>query len=82
MTSHDIMDQLEKWGYRSVKISDEGTGRISIITEETLSKHQQEQIEASMPAGTSVFFTVSSKIKANCPRQLEKWFRDTKRYMK
>lgn len=82
MTTHDLMDQLEKWGYRSVKINDDGIGRIGITTDSALPKHQQEQLEASMPAGVMLNFTVAIKAQQPVPKQLEKWYRDCQRYMK
>jgi hypothetical protein len=82
LTTHELMDQLEKWGYKTVKISDEGTGRIGITTNEALSRSQQDQLEACMPAGTRIIFTVSIKKAETVPPQLEKWYRDTQRYLK
>lgn len=82
MTTHDVMDLIEKWGYKSVKISDDGIGRVNITTETPLTKPEQRQIEACMPAGVIVLFTTSIKTAQPVPKQLEKWFNDTKRYMK
>lgn len=82
MTTHDIMDLIEKWGYKSVKISDDGVGRINIITSEPLTKPEQRQVEACMPPGVIVLFTTNVKSQAAVPKQLEKWFNDTRRYVK
>ena len=81
MTTHEMMNQLERWGHRSCKISDEGTGRISIITESPLTVQQKEQIEASVNPGVKVFFTTNTA-NIPMPKGLEKWARDTKKYLK
>ena len=81
MTTHDMMNQLERWGFKGCKISDDGTGRIGITTESPLNVQQKEQIEASVPAGVRVSFTTSSA-SIPMPKGLEKWARDAKKYMK
>ena len=82
MTTHDIMDLLEKYGHKSAKINDDGIGRISISTETPLSLSERQHIEARMPAGVIVMFTTALKAVQPVPKQLEKWFSDCKCYMK
>jgi hypothetical protein len=82
MTTHDIMDLLEKQGYKQCEIRDEGTGRITIITPYKVQTSTQQQIEASMPAGVMVTFVTTAPYTMYAPPSLEKWFKEAKRYMK
>ena len=69
-------------GHKSCEIRDDGTGRINVITSEALTRHQQEQIEASSPAGVTVLFTIKVKAQLSVPKGLEKWARDTAKEIK
>jgi hypothetical protein len=82
MSTHDMMDLLEKMGHKSSEIRDDGTGRINIITSEALTHHQQEQVEASAPPGVIVLFTTKMKGQTALPRSLEKWARDAAKELK
>lgn len=82
MSTHDIMDLLEKWGHKQCEIRDEGTGRISIITQYPLHKIQQDAIEAALPPGITAFFTTKEKNAVPIPKSLQKWARDTAKEIK
>jgi len=82
MSTHDMMDLLEKMGHKSCEIRDDGTGRVNVITSEALTRHQQEQIEASAPAGIRVLFTTKVKAQLPIPKHLERWARETAKELK
>lgn len=82
MTTKDLKELLDKFGHGNADIRDDGTGRINIITTESLSVHQQEQVEASAPAGVRVLFTTKIKAQLKVPQGLEKWARDTAKELK
>lgn len=82
MTTHEMMDLLEKWGHKSCEIRDDGTGRVNVITSEALTRTEQEQLEASAPPGVIVLFTTKIKTNAPLPKQLEKWALDTRKELK
>lgn len=82
MSTHDMMDLLEKMGHKSCEIRDDGTGRVNVITSEALTRHQQEQVEACSPPGVIVLFTTKVKTQMQLPRQLEKWARDVQKELK
>lgn len=82
MTTHDIMDLLEKQGYKQCEIKDDGIGRVTIITPHRVDLVCQQNIEASMPAGVKVTFVIKSSFTMHAPPQLEKWMRDTAKELK
>ena len=82
MTTHDLMDLLKKFGHKSCKISDDGTGIVGIETNTELTFYEKQIIESAMPAGVVVRFWVNSGDKVTIPASLEKWAKSTEKELK
>lgn len=82
MTTHEMMQLIEKLGYKACEIKDDGNSRISIITSVNIDRKHQEVIEASAPAGVKVFFTIKDRTNEPLPKSLQGWARDVQKELK
>jgi|ERR1700677_1889111 len=82
MTTHKLMELLQDMEHTVCEIRDDGIGIIGITTARYVSITQREKIKNCMPAGVLVNFVVKDDFKRQIPKQLEKWYRETKRYLK
>lgn len=78
MTRQDIVDKLVQEGYRAEVVEEDY--KIRVISRETIPDRIQAYIQAY--STSSVIFVVNDKDKIPIPSVLDKWVKQTEKYLK
>ena len=79
--THEVFNAIMLMGHKYCEIRDDGIFRIGIITDTSLTRDEQSEVETLMPPGIIVNFSTREKKTTTIPKALIDWWENSKRYI-